>query len=201
MDRREAIKRVALITGYAVSASTVTAVMQGCKADPGAVAGDWTPAFMTNDQAAMIAEMAETILPRTEDSPGARDVNVHQFIDLMMEDYVSEAEQEVFGKGLKQLMAHCQEANGKTFVDLTPEERLAYLTALDKEAMADMEAPGRPDPESLSTFYITLKQSVIAGYFTSEAVGTEVLAYDPVPGEVIACAPTGELTGGRVWAL
>lgn len=200
MDRREAIKRVALITGYAVSASTVSAVMQGCKADTSAAAGDWSPSFMTNDQAAMIAEMAETILPRTEDSPGAKDVKVHQFIDLMMTDYISEAEQEVFRKGLEQLTAHCREATGKAFVDLTPEERLAYLTTVDKEAMAAMGG-GEREPESLSAFYMTLKQSVIAGYFTSEAVGTEVLAYDPVPGEVIACGPTEELTGGRVWAL
>lgn len=200
MDRREALKRTFLLTGYALSAGTVSAVMQGCKADT-TLSGDWTPAFLTQDQALLVAEIAETILPRTEDSPGAKDVNVHQFIDLMLKDYVSEAEQEMYRKGMDAFAANCKEVNdGRSFLELSPEQRLEYLTTVDKQAMATEGKRDESAPEHLR-FYVVLKQSVIAGYFTSETVGTEVLAYDPIPGEFVNCSPVEEISGGRVWSL
>lgn len=200
MDRREALKRTFLLTGYALSAGTISAVMQGCKADA-VPNGDWTPAFLTQDQAAMVAEIAETILPRTEDSPGAKDVKVHQFIDLMLKDYVSEAEQDMYRKGMDAFAANCKEVNdGQSFVDLSPEQRLEYLTTVDKNAVAAADNRDEAGSEHLR-FYMVLKQSVIAGYFTSETVGTEVLAYDPIPGEFVNCSPVEEISGGRVWAL
>ncbi len=200
MDRREALKRTFLLTGYALSAGTVSAVMQGCKADT-TLSGDWTPAFLSQEQASLIAEIAETILPRTEDSPGAKDVKVHQFIDLMLKDYVSEAEQEMYQKGMEEFDALCKEVNnGRSFVDLSPEQRLEHLTMVDKEAVLEERNREESDPEYFP-FYLVLKQAVIAGYFSSEAVGTEVLAYDPIPGEFVNCSPVEEISGGRVWSL
>lgn len=202
MDRREAIKRAALLSGYALSASTISAVMQGCKADSaGDLSGDWTPSYLTEDEAVLVAEIGETILPHTDDSPGAKDVNVHQFIDLMLADYVDPEDQENYRQGLQQFSEACREANGgKDFVALTPEERLTYLTTVNQEAISGERSENGPAAEYLP-FFITLKQAVFTGYFTSEAVGTEVLAYDPIPGEYQSCAPLEEVSAGRVWAL
>ena len=84
MNRRDALKQTALLTGYALSASTIASIMNGCKAsgDPA-----WVPQFLTEEQGALVAEMAECLIPRT-DTPGAKDVFVHEFIDLMLKDYV-----------------------------------------------------------------------------------------------------------------
>ena len=79
MNRRDAIKRTSLLLGYAVSASTVAAVMSGCKADPEVVAGgldNWIPESMTKDEGLIIAHVAETVLPKT-DSAGAIEAGVH----------------------------------------------------------------------------------------------------------------------------
>ena len=49
-------------------------------------------------------------------------------------------------------------------------------------------------------FYRSLKSMVLWGYLSSEQIGTEVLVYDPVPGEYDGDYPLSE-TGGRSWSL
>jgi hypothetical protein len=46
-----------------------------------------------------------------------------------------------------------------------------------------------------------LRSLTILAYKSSELIGTEVLAYLPVPGEFIPCGDLEELTGGRLWSL
>lgn len=213
MDRREAIKRTILLTGYAMSASTLTAVLHGCKAE---TAPDWQPAFLTPEQADLVADLGETILPHTDDSPGAKDVNVHRFIDLLLKDYTPAEDQKAFTDGLAALASQCAADNGgKAFADLSADERLAYLNQVNENAIKAIEEAAKqmneanlkametqaPAPPSPPPFFINLKQAIIAAYFTSEEVGTKVLAYDPIPGELRACAPLEEVSGGKVWAL
>jgi len=195
MDRREAIKRTMLLTGYVLSASTVAAVMQGCQADTTTAEGEWAPSFMSSDEARLVADIAETMLPHADDSPGAKDVHVHRFIDVMLNDYASEAEQTVFRQGLEAFVSRCQEANGKPFTDLSAGEQLDYLNEINQNALS-AEAPSEFDQA-----YLQLKQAIFMGYFSSEKVGTEVLAYDPIPGQWIPCGSLDELTQGRAWAL
>ena len=195
MDRREAIKRTMLLTGYALSASSVTAVMQGCQADTTTAEGDWTPSFMSKEQARLVADIAETMLPHTDDSPGAKDVYVHRYIDTLLNEYASDEEQALFKKGMELFVSRCQEANGQAFTDLSAEEQLNYLNEVNSAALRN-EGPGE-----FEQAYLQLKQAVFMGYFSSEQVGTEVLAYDPIPGQWIPCGSLDELTQGRSWAL
>ncbi len=203
MDRRELIKHIALMTGYALSAPAAAAILQGCQvSDSSVVAKDWQPAFLTEAQANTVATIAETILPRTEDAPGAQDVGVHRFIDLILQDYVTELEQQQFRKGFEAFDTDCRQRLGKPFVQLSAEAQLDYLYQVNEAALTKWKAKkatGKEDPEFFS-FFLELKSLTIAGYFTSKAVGVEVLAYDPIPGESRQCAPLEEVSGGRVWA-
>jgi gluconate 2-dehydrogenase gamma chain len=70
MDRREAIKRTALLMGGAVSASAIMGIMKGCTPKPTI---DWKPSFLTEDQGLTVSTLAEIILPKTE-TAGAIDV-------------------------------------------------------------------------------------------------------------------------------
>ena len=47
-------------------------------------------------------------------------------------------------------------------------------------------------------FYKDLKTTVIEAYYMSEPGATEALAYEPVPGEWIGCAPLTEFP--KTWA-
>ncbi len=197
MDRREALKRTALITGYALSASTIAGVLQGCQPEQKSPLDEWQPAYFTKEEGLMIAEIAERILPRT-DIPGAQDVFVHEFIDLMVKDCRKAEDQARFSKGLAELMEMCKTTNGKAFLDCSEEEQLALLNQQDKAARQLVGTNPYLDEEDYP-FFLELKELVLTGYFTSEQIGTEVLAYLPVPGGYEGCMPYE--AGTPVWSL
>lgn len=186
MNRREALKQAALLTGIAVSGSVASAVLQGCKAEH---IPDYEPAFFTKEQMKEIAAMAETILPKTEDSPGAIEVGVPEFIDTIAHKTLTAEQQEETKESIGAFIQAAEEANGKAFSKLSAEEQLAYLSKVDQEA----KQAGGQSP------YLQLKQQVILGYYTSEPVGTTVLAYDPIPGQWIGCTDLAD-NGGKNWA-
>src|SRR5439155_42645 len=72
IDRREALRRAALVLGGALSTSTIAGVLAGCE-ERRTPDGAWTPRALTVDQLDLVATIAEHILPET-DSPGARAV-------------------------------------------------------------------------------------------------------------------------------
>lgn len=187
IDRREAIKRAALLSGFALSSSMMAGLMQSCQPEPRPEGQVWKPVFFDEAQGKALAEIADTILPTT-DTPGAKDVGVHEFIDRFVKDCVPEAMQLQAKAGLDELLSACQGANGKPFLDCSPEERLAFLNGLDAEARQLMEVNPGLTPEQ-TPFFMQLKQLVLLGYFTSEEVGTSVLAYSPVPGRYVPCPP------------
>src|SRR5205823_4919594 len=84
--RYSALRRAALVVGGVLSAPFAAGVLAGCEAR-GAPEGSWRPRALTPDQAELVAAIAEQILPET-DTPGARAVGVHRFIDaLLAESY------------------------------------------------------------------------------------------------------------------
>lgn len=194
MDRREAIKRTILLTGAALSASTITAVLNGCQAEASTQAG-WMPQFFDAEQAAALSEIAETILPATE-TPGAKDVGVPEFIDQLASTCLPAEEQMALRESIEQIEAAAQSKYNKTFPALSPEERLALLNTIDAEARMVETVPDDMGETAWSGF-LKLKQLVLLGYFTSEKVGTEVTAFLPIPGQYKPCIPYEE--GQPAW--
>ncbi|MBL7817736.1 MAG: gluconate 2-dehydrogenase subunit 3 family protein [Saprospiraceae bacterium] len=191
MNRREAIKNTALFIGYAVSAGALTETFISCQNDSRTVSLDWKPEFLTTNQANTLAEMAETILPRTA-TPGAKDIGVPQFLDKVLKKLLNEAEQKDFVAGLEALEKMCKSAYGKYFDECTKEQREALLLKMDKEAtkfppnMWGITLVEKPEP---ITFYRRLKGLTLMAYFTSEKVAKDILVYDPIPGQYIGCMP------------
>lgn len=194
MNRRDALKNATLFLGYSVSATALTETFIACAKEAHL---DWKPLFLTNNQANTVAEITETILPKTA-TPGAKELGVPQFVDKMLHDLLSKEDQTDFLAGLKALDKRSEADNGKLFVDATPAQREALLLALDKEA-----APFPPSlwgitlkPSGPPVFFRRLKSLTLLGYYTSEKVGKTILAYDPVPGPFIACMP---FNGQNAW--
>lgn len=101
IDRREALRRAALLLGGALSAPLAAGVLAGCEAR-GVPDGSWRPRVLTPHQAELLATIADQILPAT-DTPGARAVGVHRFIDALLAESYSAAEREQFVAGLVEL--------------------------------------------------------------------------------------------------
>lgn len=198
MNRREAIRQTALLMGYAVSASAAAGVMAGCEVEQ---KENWTPKYISSEEASLIAEISERIIPRT-DTPGAKDVGVHKFIDIMLGEYLKPKEVEAFKAGLADVERRCRETYSKAFVDVSDREKDAIISTLASEAEAKMKAMGplNRDSKMPKDFFIMAKELSLLGYFSSEKVGKEVLNYLPVPGGYSGCIPLSE-TNGVSWAI
>lgn len=211
MNRREVIKRTAWLTGVALSAPMMSGILSGCQAEaePG-----WMPSFMSEEQAKVAAEMAEAILPKTADSPGAKDVHVVEYMDNLINLCFRPVDQANFLKGLDMSNEMAKSAKNKALYDLSPEEIHELVADMDTKAKAELKAfqalpadqkPKIPEDPNLAydpkPFFIQFKQLTISGYFTSEVVGEEVLAYSSVPGEYDGCMPYPNEEVKTAWAL
>ncbi len=192
INRRAAIKKTALLMGFAVSASTIASVMNGCKADPNAVAGgfeNWVPGFLTKPEGQLVAHIAECIIPKT-DTPGAMDAGVYSFIDVYLKDNTETEAQTSFKDGLAAFELSCKNALNKSFLDCTEEEQIEFLKKEEALAIEKVKANSRD-----KTFWFTIKELTFIGFFTSEVGGKQFLKYDPIPGDYKACIPLDEIGG------
>src|SRR5438105_405445 len=133
IDRREALKKTAWIMGAAVSASTVAAFLQSCKSAPDL---NYKPVFFNEDQAKIVSELAETIIPKT-DTPGAKDVGVPNFIDMMLKDCYKEDDQKSFLEGLSKFDAEAKAAYGDSFIYLKDDQKLEYVKKANEAAVTE----------------------------------------------------------------
>lgn len=195
MKRKEFLKNTAATLGLAISASSMSAIFVACSKEAKL---SWKPVFLTANQAATIAEIAETILPKTK-TPGAKELAVPQFIDKMVNDTFDKKGQEEFVKGLETFESQCDSKYGKSFVELSQKEKEEFLMIQEAEnPKSGMSLWGiNLEPNAApATFYKKVKSLTLFGFYTSQQIGEKVLAFDPVPGEYIACMP---LNGQNAW--
>jgi hypothetical protein len=197
MNRREATKNTALLFGLTVSGGAISSLFSSCQKQNRL---DWKPVFFTEDEALNISALCETILPKT-DTPGARELKVDIFVDLMMKETLSPEDQQHVKKGYGRFVELTAEMFDKDFHKLLVEEQKEVLKALSKETNKFvMSVWGSPIGEQPPLdFYRRIKQFSMIGYFTSERIGKDVLAYDPIPGGQKGCIPFDEV--GRSWSL
>jgi gluconate 2-dehydrogenase gamma chain len=168
MNRRDAIKRTAMMLGVAVSSSTIA----GCLGEDRNKLGaglNWKPQFLNQAQAKLVSVTSELILPHS-DTPGAQDVGVPQLIDILYGKYMSPEEKSTFSKGLGELEA-------MDFQSKSADEQTAAMVTLGK---------------TNKKFVTQIREAVITGYFTSEEVCKNVTHYDPIPGGYVGCVPISE---------
>jgi gluconate 2-dehydrogenase gamma chain len=190
MNRREAIERTALILGYAISAPAMMGILNGCKATPELA---FKPVFLTQEQASLVSEIAEVIIPKT-DTPGAKDAGVPAFIDLMLKDVYSQEDKDKFIAGLNSFNEEAKKSAGSDFIDLDPAKQVDFFKSVHDPAVAAFksgEIKERP-------FVLVVKELTCLGFFTSEPGATQVLQYEAVPGAYHGCVPLAEV--GKTWA-
>lgn len=185
MNRREALSRVAIITGGAVLGAE--AFLSGCKTNTKGVS-------FSNDDVAFLDEVAETIIPKTN-TPGAKDAKVGEFMKVMVNDCYEEKDQVIFREGMKKLDEAAKKLNSKSFMESTPEQRKALLVSLDKEAKEYQKTAKPEDPKHYFTMF---KQLTLSGFFTSEVGATKALRYVAVPGKFVGSYPYKK--GDKAWA-
>jgi hypothetical protein len=194
--------------GGALSASTVAAMMSGCK--PSTTGIDWTPEIMAPDQALTVAEITERIIPKTN-TPGAKDAMVDRYIDSLLKYIASEEELAEFYAGIDEVNGMAKSKHKKRFAELTDQQKdviLSEISGISATPMSDAEKAAELANEGekvLSTrgsserFFNLVRELTITGYFTSEIGAKQALKFDDIPGTWQGCIPYEEV--GGAWAL
>ena len=197
MNRRNALRKTAILAGTAAVAPSLLSLLQSCKEQSRL---NWQPVFLSEDQARFISAFVDTILPKTE-TPGALDVKTDIFIDLVYAKVYDKKAQENVVAEIEKFNATCKERFGDVFADLSPKDKAAMLKAADAESGKFNSnvwgtAVGKQEPVG---FYRSLKSMTLSGYFSSEEIGKNYLSYDPIPGEYLGCIPLSDV--GNSWSL
>lgn len=196
MDRREYIRQTAAILGLSLTGISASEILSSCQKASNL---DWKPRFFTPAQAEVISEIAETILPKTN-TPGAKELAIPQFIDVIIKQTMGKEAQAAFGKELDEFEKEVKDNFGSGFIKLSDEQKTEYLSKLDKEKPKSGMSmwginlePDAPKP----TFFKKIKGMVLWGYYTSEEVGKNIFRYDPIPGIYEPCIA---LDGKNSWS-
>lgn len=212
ITRREAVARVAALLG-GVALIGGSALITGCRTEKTSV--PFTP--FTTDEVAYLDEIADTILPTTS-TPGAKAAKTGELMARLVTDSYSDEDQQTFREGMVKLDNASKDKNGgKTFMQATPEQRLALLRTLDKEQfdfsekqrleqlkkskefLAQAVQDNAPKTESQQAtsatenppnrYFRMMKELALLGYFTSEIGCTQAQVYEEAPGKYEPCIP------------
>ena len=148
------------------------------------IGGERAAGGLGHSRMTLVSSLADTIIPRT-DTPGATDVGVQDWVELIVTDYYRDDERDPFLAGLDDIDARCVREAGAPFAELSADARNTIMQALDVPA-------DRTTVDARA--YARLKGLVIHGYFTSEEVQREVLKTQVIPGRFDGAAPM-QVTG------
>lgn len=165
--------------GIAASSPVIMSILEGCV--PQKELG-WTPGFFNEDQAVLVAEICDIILPKTS-TPGALDIGVDVFIDHIVGSCLSAHEQAIFTDGLIEVEAESNKLEGRNFASLSSESKTKVLQILEQKTIDheyNPHVPGQP-------FFTKIKELTLLGYFTSEEIMTQHLDYVPIPARLEGC--------------
>src|SRR5690606_19677857 len=128
IDRRTALKQLALTCGLALSAQSFSLMAAGF-----AMPTDHKRRknkALDSSQLALVRELGEIIIPTT-DTPGAIGAEVHNFIDHQLAYCFTEQEQNTIFAGLKKIEAQAQARHQKMFIASSKTEQIALLTDME----------------------------------------------------------------------
>ena len=167
ISRRELLRAgvgASLATPIAGALAT-TAAAVAAAAPPVAAAAATAAQFFTAAQLALVDELTELIVPADEHSGGARAAGVAAYLDRTLaekdpriEDY--DQERRKWKEGLDRVEQLAREMHGASFLEATPEQRVAVL-----ERMAAREDDPKAPEER---FFVELKRATTYAYYSSK---------------------------------
>jgi hypothetical protein len=177
INRREAVKTTGvLLGGVLITSASLTACVRDSR--------NVGVGVLNAEDQALIEEIADTLLPTTPGSPGAKAAGVGPILNLLLTDCREPAEQKRVVDGLKQFRSTV----GDHFASMSQVDRENWLRRIDGEA----RVVG-------SNHYLSLVRELsLQAYFSSEIGMTKALRYVMTPGKWVGCVPLAP--GQPAWA-
>jgi hypothetical protein len=143
VNRRDAVKAALLASG---------GILVGCRSD------------RASDQA-LLEEIADTLLPTTASSPGAKAAGTGAAMTLILSDCYTPADQRAVSEGLARFRA-------EKFLERSRGDREAFVRSVGREK-----------------WFEPVRDLALGAYFSSEIGMTQALRYVRVPGKYVGCMP------------
>lgn len=182
MNRREAVKTTAAVLGGVLL--TTGGFLAACAREQTQA----STGVLTPDDQALIEEIADTLLPTTPSSPGAKAAGAGAAINLLLTDCYDAHLQAHAVSGLAEFRQACRKRRGDDFASLPQTERETLLREIDAEAQRSR------DPH----YFGMIRELALRAYFSSEIGMTKARRYVLVPGRWEGCVPLAP--GQPAWA-
>ena len=168
MNRRDAVKTTGVLLGGVLITSSSLA---SCARD---TRRGGAPVLDAEDQA-LIEEIADTLLPSTPSSPGAKAAGVGPVMNLLLTDCREPDDQKRVLDGMKQFRSTV----GDHFASMSQANRENWLRRIDAEARAAGD----------KHYFPLIRELSLQAYFSSEIGMTKALRYVMTPGKWVGCVP------------
>ena len=199
MKRRDSLKMITLAIGGVIATPALMQLLSACETQKN---GNWVPKFLTSEEKFITTHLTDLILP-SSDTIGALDVQVPQFIDLVLHNVATKKEKEKFKKGTTFFKKAFKEAFEKEVaegskIDFSTLLNTYFKISSKKQAQifklleSDQISSKNEAHYYLYSYLMFIRRYTLFGYYTSEKVGTEILTYNPTPGFYNGCVPIEE---------
>lgn len=175
MNRRDALKTAGLLIGGAFVASS--GVLTACA--PAEHAQPLPSRVLSQHDQDLFEEIADTLLPTTPGSPGAKAAGAGPAINLLLTDCYEPPDQQRALAGLATFQAACRARHDRDFTALPRGEREQFLREVDAEAKQAGD----------KHYFHLFRELANTAYFSSEIGMTKALRYIRVPGRWNGCVP------------
>ena len=145
--------------------------------------------FLSPQQDALLIALVDTILPAT-DIPGAKDLDVHLFVQKMITDCYEPEVQESLKKGLEMVEEMAQQSYGTPFSACNTMQREELLMKLENPLNTEISPEVQHSQNAKQQeheFFALVKELTIRGFMTSEYVMTNHTDYNIMPGHFYGC--------------
>ena len=141
-------------------------------------------------QLRILEAFVDRIIPKDELGPGAAESGVAVYINRSLSDYLA-GEKAAFVEGLEATDAYAKRSHGRAFVELTPDQQDAVLTAMDSGTAQGFE--------NSKAFFARARRLTLEGMFgdpyyggNKNFAGWDLIRY---PGPRMATSPNDQKIG------
>lgn len=183
MERRDALKALAILTGGAV-------LVPSCNFLKEDILVAYKNLQVTPSLQQLLASIADTIIPAGQ-IKGAADLAVQDFILVMVNDCLDAEQQKKFMQGLTGFNDYSKKVGDKSFAKLTAEEKAKVIEAgLAMQVDSNFKAPANEDEDektereneqAVPDFLKITKRLTIQGFMMSQYIQTEVKPHKLIP--------------------
>jgi transcription-repair coupling factor (superfamily II helicase) len=165
MKRRDLLKKgVYGLAGVTLS-STLISTLQSCSSIE-----KYNPVYFSKTEFSLLSNIVDFFIPKTE-TPGAVDMKVPQFIDIIISETYNNESKNNFSNKLKLLIKDFKSNN----IDLSDYNSMKSKFVNDFNNKTHQE------------IYNQIRDLTVWGFKTSKEIALNVLNYNPIPGYQLGC--------------